>query len=314
MGRPKGSTNKTKPTETKKSNKKNTKNMETDGDGVRESNIEVSLTPKQANDEVRKQRVYWVFTFYNYLEIENNIKNWLISNCKKAVYGHEICPTTNRPHLQGYFELKRKRRLTEIQNKPLTWSYLAPCYADDFANCKYCTKDGNDIFHHPFKRKPVKIIEELRPFQKHLLHILINEPNDRTILWIYDKNGKAGKTQFCKYLIHHYNACYITSGKQGDVLNLVFNHLQNADAEIICLNLPRDNPKIDYNVLEQIKDGLICNTKYETGTILINSPHLIIFSNELPKIEKMTPDRWDVRTIDENFNLIQYDITNEVVL
>lgn len=271
-----------------------------------ESNSDVSPSEIETKPKQPLQYNYWAFTFFNYLEQENNIKSWLIENCKKAVYGHEICPDTGRPHLQGYFNLKKKKRLTEIQNKPLTWSYLDPCYATDYANNKYCTKDGDDIFNHPFKRKPVKIITNLRPFQHSLLEMIGREPNDRLITWIYDGQGSSGKTQFCKYLIEKNNACYITSGKKSDIINMVYNYIQNKDLELVILNIPRDERRIDYIALEEIKDGIISNTKYETGTILTNSPHLLIFSNILPDTSRMTNDRWNIFTIDNNYELIPY--------
>lgn len=275
-------------------------------EGLGESNSEVSPSQNKTKEDQPNQYIFWAFTMYDYLEREEQIKEWLINTCKKAVYGHEICPTTQRPHLQGYFQLTKRKRLTEIQNKPLVWSFLKPCYADEYANNKYCTKDGNDIFNHPFKRKPVNLISNFRPFQTELLNILRTSPDDRKILWIYDQRGNTGKTQFCKYMIVKEKACYITSGKTSDIINLVYNYIQNQELNIVLLNLPRDQFKTDYVALEQIKDGIICNTKYETGTIVVNSPHLIIFSNNLPQTEKLTSDRWDIRTIDADFNLIPY--------
>lgn len=266
-----------------------------------------------ANKSKNKQptrKKFYCFTMFDIIGNEDIIKKWLLDNCKKSFVGYEICPTTHRPHLQGFFEFNKKARITEIQNKPIKWSKLIPCDGNEEQNLTYCSKDGNLWFQHPKPRKPLKLITELRPFQTEIFNIMKQEPDDRTIMWIYDHNGKAGKTQFCKYVVAHLDACYITSGKTSDIINLVYNHLQRTELEIVLLNLPRDQPRVDYNALEQIKDGIICNTKYETGTILTNSPHLIIFSNQLPDTYKLTQDRWDIRTVDENFNLIPYHNTS----
>lgn len=279
--------------------------------GLGESNIESPQASNETKTSQPKQHVFWVFTMFDYLERENEIKEWLINNCVKAVYGHEICPTSQKEHLQGYFHLKRRKRLTEIQNKPITWSYLAPCYADEYANNKYCSKDGNDIFNHPFKRKPVRIISELRPFQIELRNRILQEPDDRKIIWIADLKGGHGKTAFCRYLIHHHNACYITEGKKSDIINIVYNHCLKAELDLVVINVPRENNKISYKVLEELKDGIICNTKYETGTELINPPHIIVFCNFFPEYSKFTADRWEVYTINDNNELISSMIESD---
>jgi len=50
--------------------------------------------------------------------------------------------------------------------------------------------------------------------------------------------------------------------------------------------------------LESIKNGLIVNTKYETGSKLFNSPHIIVFSNMSPDVSAMSMDRWKIICLD----------------
>lgn len=65
--------------------------------------------------------------------------------------------------------------------------------------------------------------------------------------------------------------------------------------EIIFINIARSNDEIDYlyPILETIKDGKFLSTKYQPKTIrLAKPPHVIIFANYQPKIDKLSKDRW----------------------
>lgn len=269
--------------------------------GGLEGNTELPTpAPKKKQPNRRK---YWAFTFFNYLGIEGSIKTWLEFNCIKALVGEETCPTTGNKHLQGFFELKYPKRLTEIQNKPLTWSKLAPCFAGEEANTKYCSKDGNIWFQHPRPREPLKIIKELRPFQSQLEKLLLQERDDRSIIWICDPSGCKGKSSLCRYLIYHYEALYLTEGKKSDLINIVYNYVVNKDLKIVLVDVPKSNKNISYKTLEEIKNGIICNTKYETGTQLINPPHIVVFANFYPDTEQFITDRWVIYGIDDEYNL-----------
>lgn len=57
---------------------------------------------------------------------------------------------------------------------------------------------------------------------------------------------------------------------------------------------------INYDAIEKIKNGLICNMKYETGSFICNSPNICIMANCIPKIGAMTIDRWKIYTINNN--------------
>ena len=64
---------------------------------------------------------------------------------------------------------------------------------------------------------------------------------------------------------------------------------------VIVIDVPRDNGNtVSYKAIEQIKNGMICNTKYETGMKLFNSPHIIIFANMPPEEHKLSADRWKI--------------------
>lgn len=84
----------------------------------------------------------WCFTLHNYtdddLQIFKNIK------CRYIIYGKEICPTTQRQHLQGYIQFDHQRTLTALKKflgLPKIHLEIANGSSED--NKAYCSKDGD---------------------------------------------------------------------------------------------------------------------------------------------------------------------------
>jgi len=281
--------------------------METDGDrmdngisGV-EGNTNSSTPAPITKRET--QRKYWAFTVFDFMETGTSIKGYLSVYAKKAFIGLETCPTTGKQHLQGYMELEKATRLSSLKKTPLGKAHLEPCKGDASSNIVYCSKEGNIWFEHPKPRATLKIISELRPFQKSLENLLLEEPDDRGIIWVCDEAGNKGKSAFCRYLIKKHDALYLTEGKKSDLLNIVYNYVINKDLNIVLVDVPRSNKNISYKTLEEVKNGIICNTKYETGTHLINAPHIIVFANFYPDVDQFTSDRWNIFSITETYEL-----------
>jgi len=245
----------------------------------------------------------YCFTLNNYkLTDIDDIVLWCQTNCNKYVFGEEIgeCGT---PHLQGFFMLKKKMRITEFKNIVcLKLMHFEKCKGSEQDNINYCIKDGK-IHYGGDIRIPDKviIIKKLYEWQIQLEKILIDCTSDRLIYWIYEEKGGVGKTSFIKYMYDKYKCLLSAGGKKGDVINLVFNnksYLLSRGKKIVLWNIPRVNKDgLSYSALEEIKDGIIVNYKFETGCFICNSPTICIFSNSVPNIEKLSIDRWRIYKI-----------------
>jgi len=121
----------------------------------------------------------------------------------------------------------------------------------------------------------------------------LSEPDDRKIYWFYETIGNVGKSALVKYLVVKYNCLFCQGGKESDIMNLVFNRDMDA-TNCVIFDIPRAHRgNVSYSALENIKNGLVCNTKYETGVKIFNSPHIICFANFPPsKPEELSQDRW----------------------
>lgn len=257
--------------------------------------------------------VRWSFTYNNYdLELLNgSIIPFFKQQCKVYIVGLEV-GESGTPHVQGYVEFITKRRAPEFVGKICNKIHWELSKGNRTDNIKYCSKDNNVLSSFNCSiPKPLKIINELRNWQQNILDICLTEPDDRTINWYFDKCGNIGKTSFIKYMVYHHNALFCNGGKYSDIMNLVFN--QDMDnCNIVLFDIPRANKgNISYSSLESIKNGMVCNTKYETGTKLFNSPHVFIFANFPPEnYNDLSIDRWNIKQF-VNDNFIDFEIFDD---
>lgn len=165
---------------------------------------------------------------------------------------------------------------------------------DYFAAKNYCSKKESRI-EGPYNEKSVFLntIEDLYPWQQDMTRRCLEEPDDRKIVWIYNPEGNAGKTQWAKYMAIKHNATVLNNGAFKDLAQAIPD-----DPKIVIFNIPRSvEEAVNYGAIECIKDGIIFSAKYESRTKIFNSPHVIILANFHPRVEEMTIDRWEIITI-----------------
>lgn len=252
------------------------------------------------------KKTKFCMTFNNYTKEDyEDIYIWSKTNCKKFIIGKEVGESGTK-HLQIYMEVNKRMRITEFKNiKCLYKCHIEVAKGSEEDNIKYCSKDG-DFIHsdNVYIEEKLDIITELKDWQKELLDLLINCKSKRYIYWIYEHKGGCGKSEFVKYLIYNYNALLCGGGKKADVINIIFNnksYMTKTGLKLILFDIPRCNHGcISWNAIEEIKNGIIINTKFETGTFICNNPTICIFSNDEPDYSKLSNDRWRVYFIENN--------------
>lgn len=245
---------------------------------------------------------HWCFTLNNYKEDDINSIVEECSNSSKRYVFQEEKGEEGTIHLQGYIEFNTKLRPKNLFNNKIHWEKTR----DIKASIKYCSKEdtriGRIFKYNIIIPKPLKLITKniMYPWQLEILNIIEEEPDDRSIYWFWENKGKAGKTQFTKYMIHHHHAL-VVSGKATDMKFMIvkFEEQFGAYPEIIIMDLPRATCQetIDYAGFEKIKDGVFMSSKYECVSAIYNPPHFFVFANEEPTFEMMSEDRWRVKEI-----------------
>lgn len=235
----------------------------------------------------------WCFTLNNYSEDDLKKIIEICGSNGKYLIGREIGKEKGTPHLQGYFECRKKIRAINFFNMKEIHFEVAKGTREH--NIKYCSKDGNYETNMTSKR-PLQLISDLYPWQKWVENIIKQIPDERSIYWIWEENGNRGKTALTKYLCAKYGAIPV-EGKKNDILYVCAEY----PSDIYIFDLSRTTKEQHglYDSIEKIKNGLFMCAKYESRPIIRNCPHVIIFANYLPDQEKLSADRWKIYHVDD---------------
>lgn len=242
------------------------------------------------------QYTYWCFTYNNYEQVEQ-IEQIFKHECKWYIFQEEI-GKEGTPHLQGTICLKSKARLTELKRidpkihwEPTKYIKASICYSS-----KQETSTGK-IYSYGIDIPETPEYDEPYGWQLQVIQLLENKPDKRTIHWFWEPKGGVGKTALCRYLVIKYNAT-ILCGKSSDMFHALS---KTKHKKVIIIDVPRSTQDfINYGAIEQIKNGLIFSGKYEGCQMIFNHPHVIVFANIPPDVDKMSFDRWNVIRINNN--------------
>ncbi len=270
-------------------------------DGAQLGNRNISC----AREPLRKT---WVFTWHNYgLDGKVIIMSILKADAKRWIIGMENGKSGETPHIQGYVEFKKDTRPNEKYGKIGIWWNKAKGSA--LENRKYCSKEGD---FHEFNMP--REIETYRPQHEYfdLIEGLLDEkPDNRKIYWFIDYFGGVGKSAFSKYMYCKYGdvVSVITSGKSNDILTCV-----TGEERMFILDFPRCQGSLycPFNAIEQLKNGFITDAKLKKKAkiIAMNIPHVIVFTNHMPELEKLSEDRWEIFYFNTISDMLQIPYTD----
>lgn len=250
------------------------------------------------NTKINSRARKWVFTINNPRDTDDTLLRLLLSK-SKYVYQREQGEEGTQ-HIQGYCEFINARSFKSMK-EILPRAHIEKCRDSD-ASILYCQKEETRIagpwgplviqkIKDPLKDK------ELKQWQQDIINLLYEEPDERTIHWYYDSNGGAGKTSLAKHLCIKYpNQILYCGGKSTDIKYAISKFIEEGNYPNMCIfDYTRSmEAYVSYEALETIKNGIFFNNKYESKMILYNSPHVVVFSNFKPELERLSLDRWNI--------------------
>jgi hypothetical protein len=130
----------------------------------------------------------------------------------------------------------------------------------------------------------------LRVWQQEMYDLLRHEPDTRSIVFIIDRSGNQGKSWFARYYCDmHENAQIIIPGKKADMAYTILD-----DKRVFFLDCPRSKQGdfIQYDFLEELKNGYVFSPKYESQVKKLKTPHVVVLMNENPDESKLSADRY----------------------
>lgn len=215
-------------------------------------------------------------------------------------------------HYQGYLKVSNKRRPRTVGaelGEGFPGIQFNVCSTNGQSALRdYCMKRDGSYRAGPWcEEGEVKVKEEykgddlpssLYPWQDSISKIVVTKPDDRTINWVHDEVGGIGKTKLVKKL------CFEGKGDVvflsfGNASDLLYQVVKRGERKVYLLDLQRTKSKnwhMDdiYAALEAIKNGMVFSTKYDGGELMMDPPHVWVFSNYMPEREKMSKDRFKI--------------------
>lgn len=270
--------------------------------------------------------VYDFRSNYNDFNVET-LKSLLKQIAKKWVFQHEK-GDSGYEHWQGRLSLIKARRKPELMkliqglDYPI-FNYLEPTVSQESQKTAfYCMKadtridgpyqdDDKEIY---IPRQYRGFMNRLRPFQQYIKDS-VNTFEPRIINLIYCPDGDKGKSVIAalmellgkgidlppvndaKELIQ--TMCDICMAKKERVPNPVFIDLPRAMEKSRLFGI--------YTAIEQFKKGKLYDLRYAYKEWWIDSPQIFVFQNVLPNFSYLSKDRWRIWTINDEYELIQFD-------
>lgn len=270
------------------------------------------LKPRTKCNRNRDRYYDFCFTWNNYTEevIERLIKDWPKTDKTKYIFSTEIGAEEGTPHLQGYVKFQFQKSLDALRKKYHGMSVDNRKAKDDRKATNYCQKIATStgrVFAQGIKieRQPIDYVamHGTRPWQQAILDEIKLPANDRTIRWIFDAKGMGGKSALCRHLMLQGDVCFILGGDPGSLVRGITNHVLGnkklekdpQELKVVIVDIPRplgNGSKGMYCVLESLKSGVLCSTKYDSDSLVLPIfPHVFVFCNERPKAGVYTCDR-----------------------
>jgi len=219
-------------------------------------------------------------------------------------------------HYQGRISLKVKARLGQVIDmfpKGVHWSVTSK------ANCEnqfYVLKDETRIegpwkSTDPYIPKQIRMIKELRPWQKDVLKISGNW-STRDINVIIDPKGNNGKSTLVLWAIANKLGQQLPAcNNYKDLMRMAMNVHEATNFKTLFIDMPRglNKEKVGamFSAIESIKNGYLWDDRYEFKQKLIDCPAVWVFTNKTFERGDLTDDRWKLWGISNDQELVIYD-------
>ena len=229
-------------------------------------------------------------------------------------YGKQGC----HPHLQGFFHMKKAKRMrkylknlindsihvevmisTIAESLRYVYAMDKPYELGDIIIEKLDGKQGK----RPYGYVEAQIIREdsLYGWQKWIWNKVQNLSEPRIVYWFWEEKGATGKTELARLMAFKQGAI-VVGGKSKDIfygITQMTERNQRAPP-IVMINIPRSQiDRIDYGAMEAIKDSVFYSGKYESGMHLSKTfPHVFVFANIPCPPGKLSEDRILMHHID----------------
>ena len=239
-------------------------------------------------------------------------------------YGKQGC----HPHLQGFFQMKKARRMRRFLKELIANDsiHVEPMKSTVAESLHYVyamdkTYELGDVIiekldgkegKRPFGYVKPQIINEdsLYGWQRWVWKKVQDLAEPRKVYWFWEETGATGKTELAR-LMSFKQGAIVVGGKSKDIFYGIAQMTQkNRRAPpVVMINIPRSQiDRIDYGAIEAVKDAVFYSGKYESGMHLSKTfPHVFVFANIPCPPGKLSDDRILMHRIDISEKKCQCD-------
>lgn len=134
---------------------------------------------------------------------------------------------------------------------------------------------------------------KLNKTQEYMYRIIKDSKDVRKIIWFYDEKGNSGKSTLCNYILATMDNIIILNNAKNSDIAYIYNN-----EKLILFDFPRTlEDKVNYTVIENLKNCRILNTKYHVHNKFFECPTIVVFANFKPDKTKLSKDRWAIYKI-----------------
>lgn len=251
----------------------------------------------------------------------DKVSAWVTHNCNKApnsaVYQIEKCPTTGSLHYQMEIHTNKRWLNSELARDFEAAIGTHPNVGQsnnatlrNKQHGRYASKSETRVagpFYFPIIEPDPNDFsagwnmedsfpKTLYPWQAECVNMVTNTlPDDRTIHWYVDPDGKKGKSTVRKMLEYRNIALGIRWMCYDNFAHLIGKDKPKSKRCYI-FDLTKSRPRNVtwdeiYVCIESCKDGLVTSGRYEGTHFSFRPPWVLVFSNTYPKLDKLGKDR-----------------------
>lgn len=126
-------------------------------------------------------------------------------------------------------------------------------------------------------------------WQQGIIDNVEDEPDSRSIFWVYDETGGKGKSRLAAHLVAKHDGI-ILGGKLDD-MKYAFSRDISKVAIFDLTRTQSDCIKGLVSFAESLKNGMYMNAKYESRMVTFPKCHVIFFANFMPPENVWSADR-----------------------
>ena len=123
-----------------------------------------------------------------------------------------------------------------------------------------------------------------------------NLVHPRKITFVIDERGNSGKTWLSGVIRRRYEekVFLCLPGRKADMVYALNTLGYSPHVCIIDAPRSKQGEYLQYDFLEELKNGRVFNTKYESRMIEFPIPHVVVMMNEEPDMTKLSSDRYNL--------------------